>query len=119
MLTMLRSEWPLRYEVVNNNWWEVVTPVSRSLIHSAGQPWMNCEPVHQIHAYMAVDQNHFNNNQTQHNTATGTVNHNVVQNNGTDLQENPICNSNLNKCIWLERNRDIDSNRHRRKTERI
>ena len=80
MLTMLRNEWPLRYEVVNNNWWEVVTPVSRSLIHSAGQPWMNCEPVHQIHAYMAVDQNHFNNNQTQHNTATGTVNHNVVQN---------------------------------------
>ena len=90
MLIMLRTEWPLRYEVVNNNWWEVATPVSRSLIHSGRQPWMNCQSLHQIHVYMTVDQNHFNNNQTQDNTIIGTVNHNVVQDNDTDLQENCI-----------------------------
>ena len=39
---------------------------------------------------MTVDQNHFNNNQTQDNTIIGTVNHNVVQDNDTDLQENCI-----------------------------
>ena len=48
-------------------------------------------------------QNHFNNNQTQDNTTIGTLNHNVVQDNSTDSEENPINNINLNKRIWSER----------------
>ena len=56
---------------------------------------------------MGDDQNHFNNNQTQEKTAIETLNRNIVQDNGTDLQENPINNSNLNKRIWSER--EIDS----------
>ena len=116
---MLRSEWPLHFEVANDNWWEMATPVRRNLIQSAGQPWMHCQPKHKIHVYRGDDQNHFNNNQTQDNTIIGTLNHNVVQNNGTDSQENVINNSNLNKRIQSkrerERNRVIDSKRHRRK----
>ena len=118
---MVRSGWPLRYQVTNDNWWEVTIPVRRSLIQCVRQPWKDCQPVHQIHVYMGDDQNHFNNNQTRDNITIGTLNHNVVQDNGTDSQENPIKNNNSNKCIWSgrERNREINSNQHRRKTERI
>ena len=58
---------------------------------------------------------------TKDKTTIGTLNRNVVQGNGTDSQENLINNSNLNKCIYSgrERNREIYSNQHRRKTERI
>ena len=66
----------------------------------AGQPWMDCRPVHQIRVYMGDDQNHFNNNQTRGNTIIGTLTHYVVQDNGTDSQENPVNNSYLNKRIW-------------------
>ena len=58
---------------------------------------------------------------TKDKTTIGTLNRSVVQGNGTDSQENPMNNSNLNKCICSgrERNREIHSNQHRRKTERI
>ena len=49
---------------------------------------------------MGDDQNHLNNNQTQDNITIGTLNHNVVQDNGTDSQQNPINNKNPNKSIW-------------------
>ena len=81
----------------------MATPVSRSFIQGAGQPWMDCHPIHQIHVYKGDDQNHFNNNQTQDNRTIGTLNHNVVQDNGTDSEENQINNINLNKRIWSER----------------
>ena len=68
---------------------------------------------------MGDNQNHFNNNQTRDNKTIATLNHNVVQNNGTDSQENPIKNNNSSKRIWSEREIEIDSNRHKRKTERI
>ena len=100
---MLRTEWPLCCEIANNNWWEKATPVSRSFIQSPEQHWMDCQRMHQIHVYMGDDQNHFSNNKTWDNTTIVTLNHNVVQNNGTDSQENSINNSNLNKRIWSER----------------
>ena len=65
VLIVLRSGLPLCYEVAKDNWWEVATSVSRSLIKSAVQPWVDCQLVHKIHVYMGDDQNHFNNNQTQ------------------------------------------------------
>ena len=52
---------------------------------------------------MGDNQNHFKNNQTRDNTTIGTLNHNMVQDNGTDSQEKPINNSNLSKRIWSER----------------
>ena len=67
---------------------------------------------------MGDNQNHFNNNQTHDNITIVTLNHNV-QNNGTDSQENPIKNNSSGKRIWSEREIEIDSNRHKRKTERI
>ena len=49
---------------------------------------------------MGDNQNHFNNNQTQDNITIVTLNHNVVQNNGTDSQENPIKNNSSSERIW-------------------
>ena len=100
VLIVLKIEWPLSYEVANDNWWEVPTPVSRSFIQSTEQLWMDCRTAHQIHVYMGDNQNHFNNNQTHDNKTIVTLNHNVVQNNGTDSQENPIKNNSSGKRIW-------------------
>ena len=56
--------------------------------------------MHEVHVYMGDGQNHFNNNQTRDNRTIRTLNHNAVQDNGTDSQENPINNKNLCKRIW-------------------
>ena len=63
--------------------------------------------------------NHFHNSQTEDNKTIETLNNNVVQDNPTDSQESPIKNNIVKKRIWLERNRKIDSNRHRRETKWI
>ena len=68
---------------------------------------------------MGDSQNHFHNSQTGDNITIETLNHNVVQDNRTDSKESPIKNNNVKKRIWLERNREIDSNRHRRETKWI
>ena len=73
MLIVLRSVWPLRYEIANDNWWEVATPVTRTPILSAQKPRMSCQTMHQSHVYMGDYQNHFNNNQTQDNTTIRTL----------------------------------------------
>ena len=68
---------------------------------------------------MGDSQNHFHNSQTGDNITIETLNHNVAQDNRTDSKESPIKNNNVKKRIWLERNREIDSNRHRRETKWI
>ena len=68
---------------------------------------------------MGDSQNHFHNSQTEDNKTIETLNNNVVQDNPTDSQESPIKNNIVKKRIWLERNREIDSNRHRRETKWI
>lgn len=55
---------------------------------------------------MKNNQNHSNNNQTQDNTTIGTLNHNVVLDNGTNSQDNPINNSNINKHTCSQREID-------------
>ena len=55
---------------------------------------------------MKNNQNHSNNNQTQDNTTIGTLNHNVVLDNGTNSQDNPINNSNVNKHTSSQREID-------------
>lgn len=55
---------------------------------------------------MKNNQNHSNNNQTQDNTTIGTLNHNVVLDNGTNSQDNPINNSNINKHTSSQREID-------------
>ena len=55
---------------------------------------------------MKNNQNHSNNKQTQDNTTIGTLNHNVVLDNGTSSQDNPINNSNINKHTCSQREID-------------
>ena len=55
---------------------------------------------------MKNNQNHSNNNQTQDNTTIGTLNHNVVLDNGTNSQDNPINSSNINKHTSSQREID-------------
>ena len=64
---------------------------------------MDCQTVHQIHVHMGDNQDLFNNNQTRDNTINVTLSYNVVQDNSTESQEDPINSNNSSKKIWSER----------------
>lgn len=64
---------------------------------------MDFRLVHQIHVYMGDNLKIISTITKQSNTTIGTLNDNVVQENGADSQENPINNNNLSKRIWSER----------------
>ena len=80
----------------------MATPVSKGLTQSAKQPWMDCQTVHQIHVYMGDDQKSIQWYQTRDNITIGTLNHKVIKDNDTDLQENPVNNINPSEHIWLD-----------------
>ena len=52
---------------------------------------------------MGDNQDLFNNNQTRDNTINVTLSYNVVQDNSTESQEDPINSNNSSKKIWSER----------------